>query len=93
MTIKNFKVFGYFISLFLVFSFFWFDFVYAGYQKIAPGDTVTLGEFVFYADSTGGGGSDKIVIKDKFAQGNGAARSDFLIISSKRDRNWKKTKN
>ena len=50
MTIKNFKVFGYFISLFLVFSFFWFDFVYAGYQKIAPGDTVTLGEFVFDDD-------------------------------------------
>src|SRR3989338_5926356 len=39
-----------FISLFLFFSFFWFDFVYAGYQKIAPGDTVTLGEFVFDDD-------------------------------------------
>jgi len=35
------------ILLFLVFSFFAVDFAYAGYQKIAPGDTVTLGEFVF----------------------------------------------
>jgi len=41
----SFKVFGCFISLFLVF--FATDFAYAGYQKIAPGDTVTLGEFVF----------------------------------------------
>lgn len=43
----SFKVFGWFIWLFLVFSFFPIDFVYASYQKIAPGDTVTLGEFVF----------------------------------------------
>ena len=42
------KVFGCFISLFLVF--FATDFVYAGYQKIATGDTVTLGEFVFEDD-------------------------------------------
>ena len=49
MAIKNFtfKVFGWFILLFFVFSFFTNDFVYAGYQKIAPGDTITLGEFVF----------------------------------------------
>ncbi|MFA4871624.1 MAG: hypothetical protein WC610_00985 [Patescibacteria group bacterium] len=43
----SFKVFSCFILLFLVFSFFAIDFVYASYQKIAPGDTVTLGEFVF----------------------------------------------
>ncbi|MEK7131699.1 MAG: dockerin type I domain-containing protein [Patescibacteria group bacterium] len=43
----SFKVF---ILLLLVFSFFATDFVYAGYQKIAPGDTVTLGEFVFDDD-------------------------------------------
>ena len=36
-----------FILLFFVFSFFAADFAYAGYQKIAPGDIVTLGEFVF----------------------------------------------
>ena len=46
----SFKVFGCFILLFFVFSFFAIDFVYAGYQKIAPGDTVTLGEFVYDDD-------------------------------------------
>src|SRR3989344_1248213 len=46
----SFKVFGCFISLFLVFSFLAINFVYAGYQKIAPGRTVTLGEFVFDDD-------------------------------------------
>src|SRR3989344_1381651 len=46
----SFKVFGCFIFLFLVFSLFATDFAYAGYQKIAPGDTVTLGEFVFEDD-------------------------------------------
>jgi len=44
----SFKVFGCFISLFLVF--FATDFVYASYQKIAPGGTVTLGELVFDDD-------------------------------------------
>lgn len=43
----SFKVFGYFILLFFVLNFFAIDFVYASYQKIAPGGTVTLGEFVF----------------------------------------------
>src|SRR3989344_594474 len=46
----SFKVFGCFILLFLVFSFFAIDSVYAGYQKIAPGGTVTLGELVFDDD-------------------------------------------
>ena len=46
----SFKVFGCFIFLFLVFSLFATDFAYAIYQKIAPGDTVTLGEFVFEDD-------------------------------------------
>src|SRR3989338_6468797 len=46
----SFKVFSYFISLFLVFSFLAIDFVYASYQKIAPGHTVTLREFVFDDD-------------------------------------------
>ncbi len=36
-----------FILILLVFGFFAVDFAYAGYQKIAPGGTVTLGEFVF----------------------------------------------
>lgn len=45
-----FKIFGCFILLFLVFSFFAIDFAYASYQKIAPGDTITLGEFVFDDD-------------------------------------------
>ncbi len=43
----SFKIFGIFIALFVAISFFTIDFVYANYQKIAPGDTVTLGEFVF----------------------------------------------
>ncbi len=43
----SFKVSSYFISLFLIFSFFATDFAYADYQKIAPGNTITLGEFVF----------------------------------------------
>src|SRR3989344_5408250 len=46
----SFKVFGCFIFLFLVFSLFATDFAYAIYQKVAPGDTVTLGEFVFEDD-------------------------------------------
>ncbi len=46
----SFKVFGCFILLFSVFSFFAFDFVCASYQKIAPGGTVTLGELVFDDD-------------------------------------------
>lgn len=59
----SFKVFGrftppstyrwwVFILLFLVFNFFAIDFAYAGYQKIAPGATVTLGEYVFEDDFT-----------------------------------------
>ncbi|MEK7165009.1 MAG: hypothetical protein AAB779_03625, partial [Patescibacteria group bacterium] len=43
----NARLFGYLISLSLVFNFFAIDFAYAGYQTIAPGGTVTLGEFVF----------------------------------------------
>ena len=42
-----FKIFGCSVLLFLVFNFFPVDFAYAGYQKIAPGGTVTLGEFVY----------------------------------------------
>src|SRR3989344_3671553 len=40
-------IFLMFLPLFLFFTFFATDFVYAGYQKIAPGGTVTLGEMVF----------------------------------------------
>ena len=43
-------IFAMFLPLFFVFNFFATDFVYAGYQKIAPGDTITLGEFVFDDD-------------------------------------------
>lgn len=45
----HFKVFGFFI---LLLSFFTIDLVYADYQKIAPGATVTLGEYVFEDDFT-----------------------------------------
>ena len=43
----TFKLFSFFFLLFFVFGFFSVNFVYANYQKIAPGDTVTLGEYVF----------------------------------------------
>lgn len=44
------KTLGYFSLPFFVFSFFAPNLAYASYQKIAPGDTVTLGEFVFDDD-------------------------------------------
>jgi len=44
------KILGYFFVLFLVFSIVSTDLAYASYQKIAPGDTITLGEFVFDDD-------------------------------------------
>lgn len=50
MKSYSFKVFGCFVLLFFVFSFFAVDNAYASYQKVAPGDTVTLGEFVFTDD-------------------------------------------
>lgn len=46
----SYKVFGFFSLLFLVFNFLATDFASASYQKIAPGNTITLGEFVFDDD-------------------------------------------
>lgn len=44
------KILSYFSLPFFVFSFFAPNLAYASYQKIAPGGTVTLGEFVFDDD-------------------------------------------
>lgn len=41
------KIFGYFFLQLFVLNLFAVDFAHASYQKIAPGSTVTLGEFVF----------------------------------------------
>lgn len=45
-----FKLLGFSLLLFFIFNLLSTGYVYASYQKIAPGDTITLGEFVFTDD-------------------------------------------